>query len=199
MTCPQEPRLDHDQVYHVSLDEITPSPENDDLYRPVDIDDSEIVALADSIVQNGLREPIVLSSDGYILSGHRRYAACEIAGLSEVPVRYESISHEDDPDEFVHLLREFNRQRVKTLDERLREEVVSADPDTAHEALIEHRERASVVETAPIAIRDKAHRCAISKAKQPFLEAILDVLNERRKFWPLSDRAIHYGLLNAHL
>jgi hypothetical protein len=36
----------------------------------------------------------------------------------------------------------------------------------------------------------------VSAAKKPFLEAIRRVLEERRQFLPLSDRAIHYALLN---
>ena len=39
-------------------------------------------------------------------------------------------------------------------------------------------------------------RCQISAAKQPFLEAILAIINGWREYWPLSDRRIHYALLN---
>ncbi len=65
------------------LSDIRPSPENDKLYRPVDPSDPDIVALAESIRQHGLREPIVVTLDGWILSGHRRYVAAGLAGLSE--------------------------------------------------------------------------------------------------------------------
>ncbi len=37
-----------------------------------------------------------------------------------------------------------------------------------------------------------------SNAKQPFLEAILRVLEDQRKYWPLSDRQIHYRLLGEN-
>jgi hypothetical protein len=40
------------------------------------------------------------------------------------------------------------------------------------------------------------HRARISKAKQPFLDAILTVLRERKEFWPLTIRQVHYALLN---
>jgi hypothetical protein len=39
-------------------------------------------------------------------------------------------------------------------------------------------------------------RKKISEAKAPFLAAILRVIEEQREFWPLSDRMIHYRLLN---
>ncbi len=187
----------HGPVSTVNLWHIKPAPENDTLYRPVDSEDPEIVALAESIRKHGLREPIVVSADGYILSGHRRYTACESVGLLEVPVRFESISRCDDPDGFLTLLREHNRQRVKTLAERLREEIVSGDPEESYAALLEHRHKMAQVDVSPLAITGTTRRCAITAAKQPFLEAIQNVLNERREFWPLSDRQIHYALLNA--
>jgi hypothetical protein len=42
-----------------------------------------------------------------------------------------------------------------------------------------------------------ARRKRISTAKKPFLDAILEVLQAQKRFWPLTDRGIHYGLLNA--
>ncbi len=39
-------------------------------------------------------------------------------------------------------------------------------------------------------------RAAISDAKQPFLDAILKILNELKDYWPVSERQIHYNLLN---
>src|SRR5947207_1173652 len=108
----------------LDIDDITPSPENDKLYRPVDPDDREIIALAESIGTHGLQEPIVVTVDGYILSGHRRHAAAKLAGLGTVPcVMRRDVSRRADPDAFLTLLREHNRQRIKTLDERVREEV----------------------------------------------------------------------------
>ncbi len=180
----------------IALSDIRPTPENDDLYRPVDPNDPEIIALAESILQYGLREPIVVSEDRYILSGHRRYAACQLAGLDHVPIRRESISRSTDRESFLRLLREYNRQRNKTSAERLREEIVSADPESAYQSLIEHRQQQSEVTTAAMSITGTTRRARISKAKQPFLKAVLSVLDARRSFWPLSDRQIHYGLLN---
>jgi len=115
------------KMNHVSilpLAGIRPSTENELLYRPIDPDDPDVQALAESIRNLGIQEPIVVSADGFILSGHRRYVAAGLAGLTEAPCRVHSISRQDDHDGFVELLREFNRQRVKTFDESLREEIV---------------------------------------------------------------------------
>ena len=183
-------------VRFLDVNAISPSPENDRLYRPIDLGDSDIQALAESIGEIGIKEPLLVSEDGWILSGHRRHAAAKLAGLDAVPCRVEPIRRDDEPDRFMTLLRECNRQRVKTLDEALREEVVSADPTEAHRALVEYRREKARVDVVELAVGERKERKRISKAKRPMLEAALRVIDERRKFWPLSDRGIHYALLN---
>jgi hypothetical protein len=176
------------------LAEIRPAPENDLLYRPITTDDPEIIALADSIQREGLLEPIVITTDDVIISGHRRYAACKRLGHDSVDCLVQDV-RSDHPD-FVVFLREHNRQRVKSLDEVVREEVVSADPEEPHRLLIEHRKQAARVDAEVIQIEGVKRRARITQAKQPFLNAILAVLQDLREFWPLTDRVIHYNLLN---
>ena len=173
---------------------IKPSPENDKLYRPVNPDDPEIRELAASIRKHGILQPIVITLDGYILSGHRRYAAAKLAGLRQIPCTLEQICRNDEL--FVPLLREHNRQREKTDSERLREEIVSADPEEAYRALQLHREETARVDTECISLRGEKKRAVISKAKAPFLAAIKQVLIDLQAFYPLTDRQIHYRLLN---
>jgi len=50
----------------LSTDDILPAPENERLYRPVRSDDPEIIALADSIREHGIKEPLVISRDHFI-------------------------------------------------------------------------------------------------------------------------------------
>lgn len=187
-------------IQQVALDRIRPSPENCELYRPVDPADPDLQALADSIREHGLREPLVITEDGYILSGHRRHTAARLAGLDAVPCRVEPISYGDcRTDEYVRLLREYNRQRVKSLDELLREEVVSADPDEAYHRLLVHRAEKSDMSDCglpTIALAERRGRKGISAAKQQMLDAVTRAVEERRPFWPLSDRQVHYVLLN---
>jgi hypothetical protein len=187
-------KLGHVRVFSYPLGLIKPSPENDKLYRPINPKDPEIIALAKSIRRYGVKEPVVITLDFFILSGHRRHVAAERAGLEEIPCMFEQI-YKDDP-EFLPLLREYNRQRVKGIEEKLREEIVTADPEEAYRSLIEHRKAKAAVPMRSIEIIGKKTRCEISAAKQPFLEAILRVINGWRDYWPLSDRRIHYGLLN---
>lgn len=189
-------KLGHDPIRQVAIDDCRPSPENDRLYRPVDASDPEIIAMADSIRIHGVKEPLVLSADGWILSGHRRRAAAKLAGLATVPARFETISRNDDPDAFLQLLREFNRQREKTREERLREEIVSMNPEDAYESMIAGRRKRSRVATPSISIVGKKERAEITEAKAPLLKAVQLIIEERRDYWPLSDRQIHYALLN---
>ena len=178
----------------ISISKIKPSSENDKIYKPVNLNDPQTIALADSIREFGVREAIVLTQDEFILSGHRRYAAAKLAGLKKVPVRYENIRRSDP--QFVRLLREYNRQREKTLDERLREEIVSVNINDAYSSLVEYRQQASEISAETVVLGKCKQRSSISAAKQPMLDAIQTVLKERRKFWPMSDRTIHYALLN---
>ena len=188
--------MGQDRISERPIDEIRPSPENAKLYRPVDRNDPDVKALAKSIREHGLQEPLVVTRDGWIISGHRRHVAARLAGLKTVPCRVHPIRREGDRDQFVRLLREFNRQRVKSFDEKLREEVVSVDPEEAYRSLIAHREEMAAVEVDELFIRERKRRPKISAAKVPFLEAVKRVIESQRRFWPLSDRRIHYALLN---
>ncbi len=94
-------------------------------------------------------------------------------------------------------MREYNRQREKSLDERLREEIVSVNVDDAYASLVQHRQKASAISAETVTLGECKGRATITDAKKPMLDAILAILEERREFWPMSDRAIHYGLLNV--
>jgi len=188
--------LRHVGVLDLPIDRVRPSPENEQIYRPIDPADPEIKALADSIIARGIQEPLIVTEDGWIISGHRRHAAARLAGLRTVPCRVKDIRRNDDRDEFLRLLRECNRQRVKSFDEKVREEIVSCSPEEAYQALVAHRTAKASVKADRLRIVGRTRRCRITEAKGPFLDAIDAVLEEREKFWPLSDRQIHYALLN---
>lgn len=196
-TRPRKRKLevDHKDVVMVRLCDIRPAPENDKLYRPVDPSDPAIIAMAESI-RVKLREPLVLSLDRYILSGHRRFAACKLLGWEHVPCRYEPITRANDIDAFIVLLREYNRQRVKSLDEQIREAVIDADPEEARDELLSFRCEKAKVGHVPLLMGDVKTRKEISAAKWEFCASIKYVVEQRREFWPLSDRQIHYAILN---
>jgi ParB/RepB/Spo0J family partition protein len=56
--------------------------------------DDELAELAEDIKQRGLLHPIVLDTEGRVLDGRNRLAACELAGVGPEFVTYDG----DDPD-----------------------------------------------------------------------------------------------------
>ncbi len=68
------------------LDELRPHPENAHIFG--DPEESEqYEAIKASIKQHGIWEPIVIKTDGTILSGHLRYHVAQSLKLKSVPVR----------------------------------------------------------------------------------------------------------------
>ncbi len=189
-----EPELQHGGIFEIDIDLIHPAKVNDKIYRPVDPTDSSVQSLARSIRDNGQLEPIVLTDDNVILSGHRRRVGCHLAGVRMVKVRRFPIQSTDE--NFESVLVEFNEQRTKSADEIFREQLVKLDPVDAHRRLVDHRRQAAGVKVETMVITGVKKRAAISKAKAPFLSAIQKIVQENRQYWPLSDRRVHYAFLN---
>jgi hypothetical protein len=171
----RNPKSGHVRILPVSA--ITPSPENEKLYRPVSLDDPSVRGVAESIRTLGFSGPMIVSRDGFILSGHRRYAAAQLVGLNEVPCIVEKIDRVNKSGglnpEFVKRLEMYNRQREKSLDEKLREAVVKADPDDAHRVLSEHRQARAIFDDSDvIELRGIKRRAKISGAKAPMMGSI---------------------------
>jgi ParB-like chromosome segregation protein Spo0J len=197
---PQSENLSGDTSIKVlPIGYLRPSPENDSIYRPVNPDDPTFVALVDSVIANGIMEPIVVSQDYYIVSGHRRYWAAREAGLDTIPVRIINVTRGDDLDAFVRLLREHNQQRVKTFDERTREAMIDVAADDVYDELQVYRKRKfdlGRIRAARVEMGERKRRPELTDAKLQLLIAIQKVLQDNRQFWPLSLRQVHYRLLN---
>ena len=84
-----------ESIRHVRLTEVEPN-KNQPRKR---FDDAEIQTLADSIREHGLIQPITVRSivDGryQIVAGERRWRACKMAGVSEIPIIVRELSDED--------------------------------------------------------------------------------------------------------
>jgi hypothetical protein len=182
----------------VDTDDLRPSPENDLLYRPARGDAADLQAMAADMEANGVREPLVITRDNYIVSGHRRHKAATMAGLGMVPCRVLPLTRSGmSRDDYVRLLAQHNLgQRVKSFDETAREQIVLADPDESYQQLVEFRREKAQTKAEPFQIDPYKRRPEITAAKHPFLDAINAVLEAKRQFWPISQRAIHYALLN---
>lgn len=180
----------------ISPRDLIPCPANDLIYQQFDVGNPDDADLIESVREHGILEPLTATRDHILLSGHRRREAAIAAGLDVVPVRVRPYDYDDE--RVTTLLTEYNRQRSKSLDEMLNEEIARVDPDEAYEALCSARaERAeNALPADTIRLRGHRARASISNAKRPFLDAIRGVIAEREAFWPLSDRQVHYALMN---
>jgi hypothetical protein len=180
---------------------LRPSPENADLYRPPE-DDLDIDKLAESIRKYGLQEPLVTTLDRYIVSGHRRHEALTRIGQVWCDCRVLAVRRNAmTRDGYVALLREHNRQRNKTVAEQVREELVDIDPDQAHANLRERREKSVFApednDIEVLDIEGEQRRYNISAVKAEHVRYVKQVVfHDRRDYWPLSIRGVHYALLN---
>ena len=87
-------------------------PINSEIYR-----DSDVGDLVNSIGEVGLLQPIVVTPDNTIISGHRRFKSIQSLGWTEVECEVKDIPN-DEID--VHIVL-YNQSRVKVATEMLRE------------------------------------------------------------------------------
>lgn len=173
--------------YELCTSAIEPAALNDQLYDPVDESEPSFQALVASIREHGILEPIVASGDGYILSGHRRHAAARSLQLNRIPVRIRhDVSYLNDQNEFLRLLASYNRQRVKTSAEQLREEVVLMSDESCRQVRHFRRDAAAVGGEGAVALRGRRPRSAI-RDKLELRAAIVRVIRDEERNWPLSD------------
>ncbi len=178
--------------------EIKVASENDLLYERFASANDDDQRLIRSIREHGIQEPLVISQDGILLSGHRRLASAKRIGLTFVPVRINPVIFGAlSGNEKLTLLQLYNNQREKTFDESVRERLVNISPTEAHRNL--SRERiARLIADAPV--KANVH---LTKAKaryrittKQFLNAMVKVVFDNEQYWPLTDRRVHYLLLN---
>jgi len=174
----------------INIEEIFPAKINNKIYN-----DNDISSLASDIKRDGILEWFVISKDKVIISGHRRRLACLKLGIKKIPYRIFPILSTDP--KFPELLVAFNNQRKKSADEIFREEVVRLNPEATYMNLLEYRiqqGRVNIEENVDVLPRKT--RSKISAARQPFCEAVKKVFYKYKTFLPVTDRRVHYALLN---
>ena len=179
-------------VVRVRLSAIRPCPENNDVYGGLSLSDPDVADLLASIRASGLLEPLRVSKDNYLISGHRRRFCALLAGLETVPVIRDPISYANDHEAFLRLLVEANSQRKKTSGMLLKEAVMRIDPEQAVDELRQERQAAAderrFGNSEWVSGKNIRGRRKISSASMPFLQAALRVIEDHEEFWPLSVR-----------
>jgi hypothetical protein len=189
-------KADRYAVTYLPLAEIEPSPENEDLYGEV-VHDEQMNALIASIEHRGLEEPLILTSDHFILSGHRRFYAVEYLGWSEVPVRIRGDTRREGNREYHQVLAEYNPQRIKRAGTLLREAMLrDRSPEDTYAAIEAHRRASLEVEAGFMRVPGFKTIPRITEKKRPFLKAVQKVVDDLKAYHPLNIRQIHYNLLN---
>jgi hypothetical protein len=195
-------KVDHDsllpRIRLKPIEELTPAKLNNEIYKPIRDDDARVRELAIVYATDPARiDPIVHTIDGVVISGHTRLAAAIMAEVEVVPAREYPI-RSDDPT-FPKLLVAFNNQRVKTTEELFHEALAKVNPKDAYRELKRHRQNRIDIASGiavKMAFGPAVTRKRISDAKRPFLESIIEALESLREFWPVSNRQVHYVLLN---
>jgi len=178
---------------------IIPAPENSLLYNDfapnADEDDYKLYL---SIKEEGIREPLHISADCFLLSGHRRLSAALWLGLSEVPclVADDVVFGDLTADERLSVLAIYNKQRDKNNAERLREAMLEIDPDEAYARLRQDRiDRRQVEIEDNVTLGSTKKRAKITT--KAFLQAAQNAIDSEKEYWPLTVRRVHYLLLNT--
>ena len=96
----------------IPINQLKTCPINSEIYR-----DSDVGDLVNSIGEVGLLQPIVVTPDNIIISGHRRFKAIQTLEWTEVECEVKVIPHNEID---VHIVL-YNQSRVKVATEMLRE------------------------------------------------------------------------------
>ncbi len=188
--------LDRYVVRLVPLEQIKPSPENDEIYGAIDFEtDPALQSLVDSISRLGLEEPIICTADNYILSGHRRLVAVRHLGWTQVPVRFSTVRRSTSTD-YHRLLAQYNPQRLKSVAAQLSEQFLKSGHSVSRTEFLQRECRKASDCADFIDVKGSKLIDPIGERRMEFLAAAVAVIDELRDFWPLTVRQVHYKLLN---
>jgi len=196
LTCREINILDRYKIQWVAVEDIQPSPENDEIYGSIEeAHDPAMGSLIDSIKAMGLEEPIILTLDGFILSGHRRFHAVERLNWNRVPVRFANIRR-DQTNDYHRLLAAYNPQRVKSVAAVMAEQFIKSDEYTTEDDLLDREYARTDTDDLDTMVVTGTKDVSPINRRTDFLDAAVKVIMEMRSFWPLTIRQVHYKLLN---
>lgn len=181
----------------VPTDEIKPSPENEEIYGPINEEtDPALQMLMRSIERIGLEEPIIATKDKFVLSGHRRYFALRQLGFKKIPVRFVNFTRWEQMADYHRLLAQYNPQRVKSVASVLSEALLNSEDDDGEEAWEKYQSKRGNRKVETLESKNSKGVRDVGPRMKEFLTATQKVIAELSDYWPLSIRQIHYRLLN---
>ena len=121
-----------------NINELYANPINKTIYGDEIISEDFI----DNIKKNGVMVPLVIKSNGTIISGHRRWTAAKLLNLLTVPISIKNFNDELDEKQAVI---DFNKQREKTFTQKMNEGKEIEDIER-----IKAKERQSTLNNAPL-------------------------------------------------
>ena len=203
--CPISAGTEPRRIINLALWMIHETPENWTIYRKQDESDPTWIELCASIEANGITDPITLSLDRFIISGHRRYLAAKRCGLKSVPCIMDREVTIDDlpPGDRIALLAERNKGiRIKTDSELYLEAAAAVEPDQAirdaeaRKAQVFNKVKKSGMDEVETV--GDIRRTDPSGERAAMLKAVLEIIEAKRAagYLPTSGRHIHYNLLN---
>ena len=129
----EEERADGDRISHIKVSLIDPKSDQPRKY----FDKEALEQLAESIVENGLLQPILVREYGdgryQIIAGERRFRASKIAGLSEIPAIV--LEKDDKKAAQIALIENIQREDLNPLEEALAYKSLAEEYDMTQEEL----------------------------------------------------------------
>lgn len=188
--------IDRYKTYLVPTGKIQPSPENSEVYGAINAKtDPALPMLVRSIRRLGLEEPLILTRDNFILSGHRRFVVLQAIGAKVIPVRYANVTRADATD-YHRLLAQYNPQRVKSVASLISEKLLQTDKANYKHSWTKYHQKRSNKKIGAMRVPGSKSFENIGDRQQEFLNAVIEIIENMENYWPLSVRQIHYKLLN---
>ncbi|VXD16780.1 ParB/RepB/Spo0J family partition protein [Planktothrix paucivesiculata] len=106
-----------DVIEYVPLNHLKPHPRNEAIYGR----NENLTDLMEAIALKGYVRPLLIKTDGTIISGHRRWRTLLALGWEKAPVQ---VCHFESEDEELFVLIAENRQRQQTTVQKIREGMI---------------------------------------------------------------------------
>ena len=129
----EETNNDENRISHLKISLVDPKTDQPRKY----FDKEALEQLADSIVENGLLQPILVRSYGegryQIIAGERRFRASKIAGLTEIPAIV--LDRDDRKTAQIALIENIQREDLNPLEEAMAYKSLQEEFDMTQEEL----------------------------------------------------------------